>query len=142
MVDLHELAEEVRVHGLARVFAARGRELVASPDARRLITGENLDFLIRADPDLRPFAEGPPSHGPSRFTLTRFTLTRRALVALAAAGWLETNVAVSRAASIPDIVRARRRERPHLREAGRPAVHHVDRAEFRNWGGRCATRRR
>jgi hypothetical protein len=41
---------------------------------------------------------------------------------------------VSRGASIPDLVRARRRERPHLREAARPPVDQVDRAEFRNWG--------
>jgi hypothetical protein len=128
MVDLEELVEDVRARGLARVFAARGRELVGSPDGRRLIAGENLDILIRADPELRAFAERP-SPDPSGLTLTR-----RTLVALAAAGLLESNVAVSQAASVPDRLRSRRREHPYLREADGSPVQYVDRAEFRNWG--------
>jgi hypothetical protein len=94
-VDLEELAEDVRTRGLARVFAARGRELVGSPAGRRLISGENLRVLIRADPELRPFTDVPASPDPSGLTLTR-----RTLVALAAAGLLESNVAVSQAASM------------------------------------------
>ena len=65
MVDLDELTEDVRARGLARVFAARGRELVGSPNGRRLIAGENLGVLIRADPELRPFADGPATPTPA-----------------------------------------------------------------------------
>jgi hypothetical protein len=129
IVDLEELAEDVRARGLARVFAARGRELVGSPDGRRLIAGENLRLLIRADPELRSSADRPASPDPGGRTLTR-----RTLVALAAAGLLESNVAVSQAAFMTDRVRPRRREHPHLREADGSAVQYVDRAEFRNWG--------
>lgn len=129
MVDLEELAEEVHARGLATVFAARGSELVGSPDGRRLIAGENLGVLIRADPELRPFAEGPASPEPGGPMLTR-----RTLVALAAAGLLESNAAVSYAASLPERARLRRREHPQLREADGSAVQYVDRAEFRNWG--------
>jgi hypothetical protein len=129
IVDLEELAEDVRAHGLARVFAVRGRELVGSPDGRRLIAGENLRVLIRADPELRSFADRPASPDPGGRTLTR-----RTLVALAAAGLLESNVAVSQAASVTDRVRPRQRGHPHLREADGSAVQYVERAEFRNWG--------
>ena len=93
--DLEELAEDVRARGLARVFAARGRELVSSPDGRRLIAGENFRELVRADPELRSFADGPASPAPG----PPLTLTRRTLVALAAAGLLESDAAVSHAAS-------------------------------------------
>ena len=96
MADLEELAEDVRARGLARVLAARGRELVSSPDGRRLIAGENFRELIRADPELRPFADGPAS--PQR--RPPLTLTRRTLVALAAAGLLESDAAFSHAASL------------------------------------------
>jgi hypothetical protein len=129
MVDLEELAEDVRARGLARVFAARGRELVGSPDGRRLIAGENLRILISADPELRSFADGPASPDPSRLTLTR-----RTLVALAAAGLLESNVAVSHATSMPDRVRRRGKDHPYLREGDGSPVRYVGRSEFRNWG--------
>jgi hypothetical protein len=129
MADLEELTDDVRTRGLARVFAARGRELVGSPDGRRLIGGENLRVLIRADPELRSFAERPASSDP-----VGLTLTRRMLVALAAAGLVESNVAVSRAASMPERARSRRREHPYLREADGSPVQYVDEAEFRNWG--------
>ncbi len=128
-MDLEELAEDVRARGLARVFAARGRELVGSPDGRRLIAGENLRLLIRADPELRTFADRPAPPHPGGLTLTR-----RTLVGLAAAGLLESNVPVSQAASRPDRVRPRGMEHPQLREADGSAVQYVDRAEFRNWG--------
>jgi hypothetical protein len=129
MADLDELVEEVRARGLARVFAARGRELLGSPAGRRLIAGENLRVLIRADPELRSFADGPPSSD-----LSGLTLTRRMLVALAAAGLIESNVAVSQAAAITNRVRPRRSAHPYLREADGSAVQYVSRAEFRNWG--------
>jgi D-arabinono-1,4-lactone oxidase len=126
MGDLEELAEDVRARGLARVFAARGRELVSTQDGRRLIAGENFRELIRADPELRPFADEPasPEHsGP--------TLTRRTLVALAAAGLLESEVALSPAASMSG-----RQVRPHprLREANGSPVWYVEAASFQNWG--------
>jgi hypothetical protein len=126
MGDLEVLAEDVRARGLARVFATRGRELVSTPDGRRLIAGENLGELIRADPELRPFADGPASPEP-----TRPTLTRRTLVALAAAGLLESEVAVSHAAH-----RLNRYVKPHpnLREADGSPVWYVEGARFQNWG--------
>jgi hypothetical protein len=129
MGDLEELAEDVRARGLARVFAARGRELVSSLDGRRLIAGENLRELIRADPELRPFADGPASRDPTR----RLTLTRRTLVALAAAGLLESNVAVSHAASMRDAHRYVK-QHPDLREADGSPVWYVEAAQFQNWG--------
>ena len=129
MVDLDELAEDVRTRGLARVFATRGRELVGSPNGRRLIEGEGLGVLIRADPELRSFADSPASPDP-----VGLTLTRRTLVALAAAGLLESHAAVSYASSMTDRLRPRRREHSQLREADGSPVHYIDRAEFRNWG--------
>ena len=129
MVDLEELAEDVRARGLARVFATRGRELVSSADGRQLIAGENLRILIRADPELRSFADAPASPEPSRLTFTR-----RMLVALAAGSLLESNVASSRAASMPERVRWRSEEHPSLQEANGSPVRYVSRAEFRNWG--------
>jgi hypothetical protein len=124
-LDLEEFAEDVRARGLSGVFATRGRELLGSPDGRRLIAGENLDVLIRADPELRSFVDDPASPDPGGLTLTR-----RTLVALAAAGLLETNVPASHAASI----RPLRREHPHLREADGSAVRYLEGADFRNWG--------
>jgi hypothetical protein len=130
-MDLEELAEEVRVRGLARVFAARGRELVSSPDGRRLIAGQNLRELVRADPELRSFADGPASvEEPSR----RLTLTRRRLVTLAAAGLLEANVAASHAASTRDRRQVYFKDHPDLREAGGSPVLYLDEVKFRNWG--------
>jgi hypothetical protein len=129
MGDLEELAEDVRARGLVSVFAARGRELVSSPDGRRLIAGENLLELIRADPELRPLADGPAAPDPSQLTLTR-----RTLVALAAAGLLECDVAVSHAASRPDRRGRHLSQHPDLREADGSPVWCVDGARFRNWG--------
>jgi hypothetical protein len=130
MGDLEELAEDVRARGLARVLAARGRELVSSPDGRRLIAGENLRELIRADPELRSLADGPVSPDPSPPP----TLTRRTLVALAAAGLLESKAAVAHAASMPDGRAEFVRHHPDLREADGTPVWYVDAATFRNWG--------
>ena len=129
MGDLEELAEDVRARGLVGVFAARGRELVSSPDGRRLIAGENLRELVRADPELRPFADGPAAPEPSRLTLTR-----RTLVALAAAGLLESDIANSQAASTGDRPNRYVKRHPDLREADGSPVWYVDAAEFRNWG--------
>lgn len=129
MGDLEELAEDVGARGLVRVFAARGRELVSSSNGRRLIAGENLRELIRADPELRPFADGPPAPEPSRLTLTR-----RTLVALAAAGLLESDVATSQAASMRDRRHRYVKHHPDLREADGSPVWCVDAAQFRNWG--------
>jgi hypothetical protein len=128
-VDLEELAEDVRARGLSRVFAGRGRELVGSPEGRRLLAGDNLDALIRADPELRPFADGRACPDPGGVTLTR-----RTLVGLAAAGLLESNVAVAQAAASVDRVRLRRGAHPHLREGNGSAVRYAAAAEFRNWG--------
>ena len=130
-MDLEELAEDVRARGLARVFAARGRELVSSPNGRSLIAGENLRELIRADPELRSFADGPASVAePSR----RLTLTRRRLVALAAAGLLEADVAVSHGASMRDRWQRNVKDHPDLREADGSPVLYLDEVKFRNWG--------
>jgi hypothetical protein len=130
MGDLEELAEDVRARGLARVFAARGRELVSSPEGRHLIAGENFRELVRADPELRSFAEDPASPEPGR----RLTLTRRTLVAMAAAGVLESNVAVSHAASLGDRAHRSIKHHPDLREGDGSPVWYVDAAKFRNWG--------
>ena len=129
MGDLEELAEDVRARGLVSVIAARGRELVSSPNGRRLIAGENLRELIRADPELRPFADGPAAPDPNRLTLTR-----RTLVALAAAGLLESDGAISHAASRPDRRDRHLNQHPDLREADGSPVWCVEEARFRNWG--------
>ena len=129
MDDLDDLAADVRARGLARVFAARGRELVGSPAGRRLITGANLRELIRADPELRRVADAPVSRG-SR----RFTHTRRTFVALAAAGLLEPKIALAQPRS------ASHSPRHHgpgptgpLESDGSPVASYVE-SEFQNWG--------
>ncbi len=127
MADLEELAEDVRARGLARVFAARGRELVSSPDGRRLIAGENFRQLIRADPELRPFADGPASPQPR----PPLTLTRRTLVALATVGLLESDAAFAHAASLRS---GRVKRHPDLRESDGSPVWYVEAARFQNWG--------
>jgi hypothetical protein len=129
MGDLEQLAEDVRARGLVNVFAARGSELVSSPNGRRLIAGENLRELIRADPELRPFADGPAAPEPSRLTLTR-----RTLLALTAAGLLESDVATSQAASMREGRPRYVKHHPDLREADGSPVWYVDAAKFRNWG--------
>jgi hypothetical protein len=123
MGDLEELAEDVRARGLARVFSERGRELISSRDGRRLIAGENFRELVGADPELRSFADdagSPPPSPPLR-------LTRRTLVALAAAGVLEANVAASHAARYVQ-------RHPDLREGDGTPIWYVDAARFQNWG--------
>lgn len=129
MADLEELAKDVRARGLARVFAERGRELVGSPDGRRLIAGENLLELIRADPELRSSVDGRPRRKPGRAGLTR-----RAFVALSAAGLLETQIGSSHAASVPDLLRERGKDHPTVREADGSPVRYFESLEFRNWG--------
>ena len=125
MGDLEELAEDVRERGLVRVFAARGRELVRSPEGRRLIGGENLRRLVRADPELRSFADAAEPAGP--------TLTRRGLVGLAAAGLLESKAGVAHAGSLPDRLRQFVADHPVLRESDGSPLRYVD-SEFQNWG--------
>jgi hypothetical protein len=129
MGDPEELAEDVRARGLSRVLRARAPELVGSPAGWRRISGENLLELIRADPELRRFADGRAEAEPGRHALTR-----RAFVALGAAGLVETQIAPARAVSVPDLLRQRGSGHPTVREAdGRP-VRYFDAAEFRNWG--------
>ena len=129
MVDLEDLARDVRTRGLVRVFADRGRELVGSPAARRLISGENLLELIRADPELRSAADGPVSRGSGRFTHTR-----RAFVALAATGLLEPTIARAQAESVSHPRAAAAQAAPGPLEAdGSPVASYVA-AEFQNWG--------
>jgi hypothetical protein len=127
MGDLEELAADVRAHGLARVLRARAPELVG----RRRLSDADLLELIRADPELRRFADTQPAPDPGS---GRHGLTRRAFVALGAAGLVESQVALSRAASVPDLLGQRGRAHPTVREADGSPVRYFDAAEFRNWG--------
>ncbi len=130
MDDLDDLARDVRERGLARVFAVRGRELVSSPAGRRLVTGENLRELIRADPELRSVADRTVSPGGSEW----LAHTRRTFVALAAAGLLEPMVARAQtgSASGPIGTAAQAPSGP-LESDGSPVASFAA-SEFQNWG--------
>ncbi|MDQ4108343.1 MAG: FAD-binding protein [Actinomycetota bacterium] len=125
MNKLDELTEEVRQFGLSHIFAARGKELLGSAAGRRLIAGDNLAELIRADAELRPYVEERPR---------RNGLTRRGFVGLAAAGLAETQIASSHAASLSDLFRQHGKEHSDVRESDGRGVKYIDEAEFRNWG--------
>jgi len=127
-IDPKELFADVRARGLARVLGARLRELIRSPEGRRLIRDDGLRELIRADPDLRAFVDEPSEPDSS------LLLTRRAFGALVAAGVLQSRLAVSHAGTLPDLLRPPSREHPDVREADGAPVRYFDASEFRNWG--------
>src|SRR4051812_38833329 len=85
--------------------------------------GDPVERAVMREPE-EP-AEDVRAHGPA--------LTRRALVALAAAGALETGVVAAHAASLRDLHRSVERH-PLLREADGSPIWFVDAAKFQNWG--------
>ena len=105
-----KLAEDVRARGLARALRARAPELVG----RRRISDADLLELIRADPsfDASPTASRRLGRGLARADAAR------AFVAVSAAGLVESQVALSRAASVPDPLR--QRGRGHATACARP----------------------
>jgi hypothetical protein len=128
MDELDDLARDVRARGLASLFAARGRDLLRSPDGRRLISGENLRELVRADPALRGVADREPPRGSSRFAHTR-----RTFVALAAAGLLEPMVAHAQSGPQPRRLRHGGPATVPLESDGTPVTSYAA-SQFQNWG--------